>query len=267
MSNGIKYGADGMHQKTELLGDQAIALNEGLATFYGYLMNDSGYQKMVETLSDNRKRFFVEGASVLAGENELNKIAARERFILQDEEGDMHYPDGKPIVAFKYSWKTVPGKYLLFAEVTSIAFFSLFRNHTYQNKDTAYSMIRQTSVAMSRDWMRRFLTYACNQLGLIMEEYNDSQTGKADGSRISSMFPFALLDLLTHFGMTDSDYQKDYLLNALFKHPKAYTEYWNHRSKVQALVQADIDASPIKFNDALQKIKTYFKKPEMILAP
>ncbi len=263
----VTYGADGMHYLTELMGDQEGALNEGIATSYGYVMNDSAYQELVATLSDNSHRFFIEARSVLAGTNELYKITDRRQGNLKNNAGDVFYPDGKPVVAFWYRWKMVPGWYLLFAEVTSTSFFSLFRNYTYQNKDTTFSMIRQASIAMSPDRKKRFLTYSCNKLGLKMEEYNNSTKGKADGSRISSMFPFALLDLLTHFGMSDTIYKADLRRTNPEKYPKAYAEYWNHRNKVQALVQADINANPIRFNDALQKIIDYFRNPEMILAP
>lgn len=263
----ITYGADGMHYLTEIMGDQEGALNEGIATSFGYVMNDSAYDELVASMSDNSHRFFIEARSVHAGTNELYKITDRIQSNLKNNSGDVFYPDGKPVVAFWYRWTMIPGWYLLFAEVTSTAFFSLFRNNTYLNKDTAFSMIRQASTAMSPDRKKRFLTYACNQLGLKMEEYNNSTNGKVDASRISSMFPFALLDLLTHFGMSEDIYKADLRRTNPEKYSKAYAEYWNHRNKVQALVQADINANPIRFKDALQKIKDYFKKQEMILAP
>lgn len=263
----VTYGVDGMHYLNEIIGDQAGALNEGIATFYGYLLNDSAYQELVSSLSDTSRRYFVEARSVLGGDNELRKISDKQQSNLRNSAGNVFYPNGNPVVTFRYRWKTVPGWYLLFAEGTSTAFFSLFRNHTYQNKETAYFMIREASTAMSADRIKRQLTYACTQLALRMEAYNNSTKGEADKSRISSMFPYALLDLLTHFGMSDSLYKKDHRRTNPEKYSKAYTEYWNHRSKVQALVQTDIDASPIRFKDALQKIKDYFKKSEMILSP
>src|SRR5258706_5513763 len=97
-----------------------------------------------------------------------------------------------------------------------------------------------------------------------MEEYNASATGRADASRISSLLPFALLDLLTHFGMSDAEYQADYRRNNPDRGPRAFTEYFNRRAAIRALVQADITASPIRFQEALQSIINYCKQPANI---
>ena len=94
-----------------------------------------------------------------------------------------------------------------------------------------------------------------------METYNASAAGRADASRISSLFPFAVLDLLTHFGMTDAEYQADYRRNNADRDPRAYTEYFTRRAAVRTLVEGDIGANPIRFNEALQKIVDYCRQP------
>lgn len=266
--NAITYGADGMHyfSDAELLADQEGALNEGLATFYGYIMNDSALQGLMTELTSNSHRYFVEGRSFLAGQRELYTSPARvqSRLMTRDAAGNLvpqHYADGRDIIIFTYRWRDVPGFYILFAENTSTAFFSIFRNRSYANKDTATSMIRVTAQAMSPERRKRFLTYACNRLALSMETYNASATGRADASRISSIYPFAVLDLLTHFGMTDAEYRQDYTRNYADRDPRAFAEYFTRRAAIRALVQADIDASPIRFNEALQRIITYCKLP------
>ncbi|MBI5371972.1 MAG: hypothetical protein HZA79_08095 [Sphingobacteriales bacterium] len=266
--NAITYGADGMHyfSISELLGDQEGALNEGLATFYGFIMNDSALQKLMTEFTSTGYRYFVEGRSVLAGARELYTVADRRRTTLTDGEGHaQQYEGGGDITIFAYKWKDVPGFYLLFAESTSTAFFSIFRNQSYQNKDTALSMIRYTSTAMSPERRKRFLSYACNRIALKMEEYNNSAAGRADASRISSLFPFAVLDLVTHFGMTDDEFQADYRRNYADRDPRAFAEYFTRRAAIRALVQADINADPIRFDQALQSIINYCKQPANIL--
>jgi hypothetical protein len=265
--NAITYGADGMHyfNSAELLADQEGALNEGLATFYGYVMNDAAWQEQLDVLKSTGQRYFVEGRSFLAGQRELYTVPDRVRDVLSHRRDDgtlvtQRYANGDEIVIFTYRWHSVPGFYVLFAENTSTAFFSIFRNYTYRNKDTAMAMITTSSQAMSPERRKRFLTYACNRLALRMEAYNASAIGRADASRISSIFPFAVLDLLTHFGMTDAEYQADYRRNYADRDPRAYTEYFTRRAAIRTLVQADLGASPIRFNEALQKIVDYCRQ-------
>jgi hypothetical protein len=270
--NAITYGADGMHyfNTAELLGDQEGALNEGLATFYGYIMNDSAWQEQLQIMNSTGQRYFVEGRSFLAGQRELYTVPERVRTTLMtwDASGNrvpMRYANGDEITIFTYPWRNVPGFYILFAEATSTVFYSIFRNYTYTNKDTAMAMITTASQAMSPERRKRFLTFACNRLALRMEAYNASATGRADASRISSLFPFAVLDLITHFGMTDAEYRADYVRNYADQDPRAYAEYFNRRAAIRALVQADIEASPIRFQEALRRIVDYCRQPANIL--
>ncbi len=269
--NAITYGADGQHySRGELLADQEGALNEGLATFYGFVLNDSALQALTDYYNNTGYRYFVEGRSFLAGQHDLYTIADRVRSPLVHYHADgtqdiQHYAKGDEITIFSYRWRTVPGFFLLFNESVSTLFFSFVRNHTYANKDTAMSMIRYTAQGMSPERRKRFLSFACNRIALKMEEYNGSPTGRADTSRISSLFPFAVLDLLTHFGMSDSDYRADYRRNYADRDPRAFTEYFNRRNAIKALVQADINATPIRFREALRRLITYCKDPANIL--
>jgi hypothetical protein len=186
--NAITYGADGQHySRGELLGDQEGALNEGLATFYGFIMNDNALQELINYYTRADYRYFVEGRSFLAGQRDLFSIATRRRgplvHIVDGREVIQRYANGDEITIFSYRWRDVPGFYLLFNESISTLFFSFFRNQTYQNKDTAFSMIQYAARAMSQDRRKRFLTYACNRIALKMEEYNRSPAGVADASK------------------------------------------------------------------------------------
>ncbi len=41
------------------------------------------------------------------------------------------------------------------------------------------------------------------------------------------MFPIALLDMITHFGMTDAEFQLEFRRDQHAEDSKALTEYWN----------------------------------------
>lgn len=247
----ITYGADSNHYTYELLGDQEAALNEGLATYYGYMMNTAALNQLMTEYNDPGNRFFVEGRSVMAGQRELYTVASRTERTLTPG-----------VIVFDYTWRAVPGWYLLFSETTSTAFYSIFWSNSYRNRDTALSMVTFASRGMFNDRRKRFLTYACNRISIRMEEYNNSAAGRADTSRLSSLFPFAVLDLLTHFGMPDSVYQRDYRINYPDREPRAYAEYFTRRNEIRQLVQADLAASPVRFQQALQAIRQYCRRPD-----
>jgi hypothetical protein len=60
--------------------------------------------------------------------------------------------------------------------------------------------------------------------------------------------------------MSDADYQADYRRNYADRDPRAFAEYFTRRAAIRTLVQADINASPVRFMDALQKIKDYCRQ-------
>lgn len=259
----IAYGADGAHYVTELLGDQPLPLNEGLGTFYGYTVNRPGMNNLYAHLAADN--YFVENRSVLAGDPILNAIPSRTRFDVKDSHGNPILVNGIPVVFWLYPWKDIPGFYLLFSENTSTAFYSLYWDNAYNNKDTAFAFIGFSAHAMRNNQLTRYLTYSVNRIALKMEDYNATAAGQADASRTSSMLPFAILDLVTHFSMSDADYKADYDRNYPDRQPRAYTEYFtNHRNALRTLVQADLAANPVNLLAAMAKIKTYCQAPATI---
>jgi hypothetical protein len=251
----ITYGADQSHSTREIMGDQEAALNEGAGTFYGFTINNQGLTALDNYFTNAGYRYFLEGRSVCAGYPELYNVSARQR----REEGGATLWD--------YRWSDVPGFFLMFNENNATAFFANYWRNAFDNRDTAMSFLNHTFHAMWRDTLKRYLTYAINRLALKMESYAATPAGQADATKTSSMFPFALLDLITHFGMSQTEYQEDYRRNYPDREPRAFTQYWTHRAAVRQLVQADMTASPIRFAEAVRRIRDYFRAPATILTP
>ena len=254
----VTYGADESHYGNELQGDREAAFNEGIATFYGYTLNPAGITSMNNFHARGDARYFIEAQSVLAGEKELYTITGR----TAGKVGTSN--------VYKYTWLQLPGFYVPFSEETSVAYFSHFWLNVNGNKDQALDMIISASNAMYTDRKKRFLDYSANRLALQMEAFAATpagQTAKTNGTLTSSLYAFALLDLLTHFGMTDAEFKEDYERKYPDKNPKAYTSYWTHRPAIKQLVQAEIASSPIQFTAAVKKIHDYCKLPANIIVP
>ena len=67
------------------------------------------------------------------------------------------------------------------------------------------------------------------------------------------MFPFALLDMITHFGMTDAEFRTEFSRNPHAERSKALTEYWNHRAAIKKICDPHFAANPIRFKEAVAR--------------
>ena len=252
----ITYGEDGDHYSEELLGDQAAALDEGHGTFYGNLHNAAERRETIDFFTRDDHRYFVEARSVLAGSEPLYTVEER-------RSGTVGGTD-----VWEYKWEDVPGFYLLFSESTATAFYVFFWQHVNGDQDQAFEMITASSRDMWEDRLKRFLTFACNRLALQLEEYAASTEGQAArtaGTLTSSMFPFALLDILTHFGMSEEQYRADYRRRYPDREPRAFEAYWGHREAVQRLVEDHLSAAPIRIEEAVEAAHDYFRSSDRIL--
>ena len=248
----ITYGADETHYISEILGDQEAPLNEAFGTFYGYTINTAGAARLEQFFTRTDNRYELEGASVAAGSPVLNS-APRIRHRI----GENTY--------YQYRWLDVPGVFNLQNENNFTAFLYYFWLNANGSRDVTLQMLRDAanSVWSLEDTLKRYPTYMVNRIALRMEDYN-SNGGRTDATKTSSMFPFALLDLVMHFGFTERQYRADYDRNYPDRHPRAYTEYFAHRDAIRQLVLADLNASPIRFTEAVRKIKEYCMQPNTI---
>lgn len=261
----ITYGGDGSHWYSELLGEQHLPFEEGLGTFFGAVDNPEWNSKsLVPFFRRADERYHLESWSVLAGSPELNKAPRKEE--------DADPPDNsKPgrYAIYSYKWKDVPGFYILFNENTSTGFHYFFWKYANANTDSALAMVRRSAGSMFTDLHKRDLAYDVNRLSLQLEDYAATPAGraaKAAGTLTSSMFPYALLDLVTHFGLTEAQYKRELLVNYPDRVPKAEADYWARRDAVKQLVQSDLSGSPIDIEHAVQAVRDYFRTPDTILA-
>lgn len=252
----IAYGRDGSHYQAELLGDPEIALNEGLGTFFGYLHNEPERQQLIQFWQDDSARYFVEAQSVLAGNPTVNQAPRTQGTI------------GSTAVFF-YTWKNVPGYFVLNSEHTGTAYNLFFWQYTNGNRDQAFNMILEAAASMWDDYRKRDLFYETNRLALALERYAatpEGQAAKTAGTLTSSLYPFALLDILTHFGMTDAQYQQEYRRNYPDRDPAALADYFtNHRASIRRLVEGHLNASPIEIVQAVEVAHRYCQNASRIL--
>lgn len=260
----ITYGGDDSHWRSELLGDQPLSMEEGMGTFYGNMHNAAGMVDIVNFFRRTDERYLLESRSVLAGTPALwNAPHTEEERPIPETAAQT----GRYLVR-SYKWKDVPGFYLLFSESTSTAFYGMFWKYVNGNQGQALEMVNATAGAMWQSQRKRYLAYGVNRLALALEDFArtpEGQGAKRAGTLTSSMFAFALLDILTHFGMAEDEFRLEYTRQYPDRHPQAFTEYWSHRQAVKTLVQGNLNASPILIEEAIRAANRYFQESSRIL--
>jgi len=167
-----------------------------------------------------------------------------------------------------YEGQDVPGKFVLFSESTATAFHLLFWKYTNGSRDQAFDMIFNVARDVFKDRLHRFLAYSVVRLALQLEQMAATPEGaaaKTAGTLTSSLYPFALLDLLTHFGMDRATFEREIQAQNPSRLPRAYAEYWNHREAIKALVAGDLAANPMRVENAALAIHRYCQQPARIL--
>jgi hypothetical protein len=246
-------------------------MEEGLGNFYGLLDNPAWAQRqVVEFFRDPSERYWLDSRSLLSGRPEvwdaphvetINNDPKRFPKLLEKKTGTYIYR--------QYKWADVPGFYVLFNETSSTAFHYFFWKHAVGNRDTALAMIRRSEVPMTRNVRNKFLAFSVNRLALDLEDLASRPDGQAlrkDGKLTSSLYPYALLDLITHFGMTEEKYKQELTKVNPDRQPRAFKEYWGRRDAIRQLVTANLSANPIQIEEAAKAIHDYCRRDDAILA-
>ena len=252
----VVYGKDNMHRKEELIGGQAKALNEGFSNFYQYTYNPVQMKEFLPFFDRENHRYFVEKQSPLGGAKRLMAVKGK-------IEGKV-----KKTPVWAYRWHDIPGFFLLFSESTTTGYLSYFHQFAYGNSDLALRMIDSVANEIHHTRRKRLLAYVANQLALQMESFPHTLEAleyDVNKQLTSSMFPFALLDLVTHYGMTEEEFRRECRKTNPTQYALAFEAYWKHRNKVKYQVLPHLHDRPIRFKEAVAHVHKYFQQEETIL--
>ncbi len=266
----LAYGQGG-HYNEEILGDQEAPHNEGMGTFFGRMHNNAEWTRQVTTFFNNADlRYFVDAQSIPAGWEELYRVAARRPDRMSTLNSNIVPNSANDFAIWRYRWLDVPSFYLLFSESTPTAFYVFFWQNVNGDRNQALQMILNFAADAWDNRRRRFLLYTANHLALQMETWAATpagQTARTAGTATSSMFPYALVDVLTHCGFSDADYQAEIRREHPPRTSRAATEYFNHRAALCTRVRPMLTASPVRIEDAVREAATYFRQAATILTP
>lgn len=290
----ISYGGDAGHWGNEIMADQQMALDEGLATFWGLEANRVGKDSLITWLNKKSHRFVLGSHSFLTGTPAMwnsphdvlftGTIPANRKIGLSPNDTiQLVSPDiqtGANYELRHYKWLDVPGQFVLYNEQMFQAFALLFNDFAFERKDTAFNKILSAAKVMTPPNQRlRYPALMANHLANSMERYASTTRGRAEetaGNLTSSMFAYALYDIITHFSMTETDFKRELSVSMAtyvpVPKPKAFDQYWTHRAAVKAVVCPHLGGNNcqsgpgnIDIIAAVTSARTYFRDPSRIL--
>lgn len=291
----ISYGGDKGHWFTEIQADEQQAMDEGLGYFWALEHNPPMATELDSFLNDNNHKFLLGSRSFLTGTSQMwnapHTVICSGPLPCVDTNGNdwnislntSITPSTGSYELRKYKWLDVPGEYVLYNEQMSEAYFYLFHQYGYQQKDTAYNKIFDATRILSihANQRQRYPAHVANMLANSMEAYARTPAGQqeaANGTLVSSMFAYALYDLLGHFGRTEDGLRREFDINSAtyISHtpkPLAFQQYWSHRDQIKNLVCQHLggnqclpnSAGNIDIHQAVVALRDYFRAPATIL--
>jgi hypothetical protein len=290
----ISYGGDAGHWFEELQADQQQPMDEGLGNFWALEYNPPSSTEMDEFLNNRNPKFLLGSRSFLSGVSNMWNSP----HIVRCSGLPCVTPDGHTMAVQlntsitpssggyelrEYRWLDVPGEFVFYNELMSESYFYLYHQYGFNNRDTAYNKLLSAVKTLCNYPVQRYRhpAHVANMLANSMEAYARTAAGQAEqanGTLVSSMFAYALFDIVTHFGMSDADLQREFDINSAtyIPHtpkPIAFTQYFARRAQVKQIACPFLggpnctpnSTGAIDIHRAVREVKSYFTNPATIL--
>jgi hypothetical protein len=289
----ISYGGDKGHWGNELQADPQSALDEGLATFWGLDRNAAGRTNLINWLNDNTPRLALGSHSFLTGIPLMwdqphtvlvNAEVPANRVITLASGGTItlvspSIQTGARYELRSYRWLDVPGKFVFYNEQMFQAFALSFFENALPSRTQAFNMMLDAAKAMTPPNNRlRYPAHMANGLANGLEAFARTPEGRAaetSHTLVSSMFAYALMDIVTHFGMSEADLRREFTINMSTYNsttqPLAFNAYWAHRAAIKAIACPNLGGADctgtgtIDFMRAVRDVKNYCTDSSRIL--
>lgn len=289
----ISYGGDGGHWGSEIQADQQSALDEGLATFWGLEKNRVGRDSLIVWLNKKNERLYLGSHSFLTGTAAMwnaphavvftGTIPANRKVTPPGwntiELVSPHIQTGAGYELRGYKWLDVPGQFTFYNEQMFQAYALFFHENAMPTRNDAFDMMLRAARRMTPPNNRlRYPALFANALANELEAFARTPAGRAaetNRNLVSSMFAYALYDIVTHFGMTEADMRREFTINmetyAPVPRPLAFNNYWAQRDALKQLVCPFLGGPNCTGNGnidivrAATEARTYFTAPARIL--
>ena len=290
----ISYGGDRGHWFDELQADEQQPMDEGLGYFWALEHNPPMTTELDNFLNAKGNRMSLGSRSFLTGVPEMWNAphtvvcsgipcvsADGHTYNVQLNTSITPATGGYQLRS--YRWLDVPGKFVFYNEQMSEAYFYLFHKYGFLQRDTAYNKVFNAvkKLCVSANQRHRYPSHVANMLANSMEAYARSAAGQGEANNrtlVSSMFAYALYDLLGHFGQSEADLKREFDIHSATyipytPKPLAFNQYWAHRNAIRQLACPHLGGDScnptatgnIDIHRAVAAVRDYFKNPATIL--
>jgi hypothetical protein len=298
------FGGDLNDWNQELLADQQVPVYFGLSSFWSLYRNAADKDSLIRFLNNAGYRFWLGNLSYLNGIREMwdsphqvigtvpipDPDGNKQRIVHitlpggSAEEVRLQWPGirtGEEYQLRSYKWLDVPGNYVFYNVYMFEGFMLMFHEYAFNNRIVAFNMIFNAASAMTPfDQRLRYPAFVANQLATSMESYARTDAGRREqsaGTLTSSMFVYALYDIMTHFGMSEENMRTEILRNGdyipLNPQPLALANYWALREAVRQLACPYLGGNlcqsgstgTIDIRRAVEVVRDYFRNDSRIL--
>ncbi|MBT1709631.1 hypothetical protein KK062_15415 [Fulvivirgaceae bacterium PWU5] len=288
----VSYGGDKGHWGDELQADEQSALDEGLATFWGLERHTNGRNHLLNWLNRNDSRLFLGSHSFLTGVPEMwNRPHVMEFTTTIPANREVTPPHRSTITLVNsyietgaryelrsYRWLDVPGKFVFYNEMMFQAYAWFFFDQGLPSRTEAFDvMMRACQVMTPPNNRLRYPGILATALASELEAYAGTPAGRAAETNhrlVSSMFAYALYDIVTHFDISDAELTQRFSISRSLSTatpPQALTQYFTHRAAVKQLACPHlggpncVGTGTINFARAVTEVKNYFTDSSRIL--
>lgn len=289
----ISYGGDSGHWGSELQADQQSPLDEGLATFWGLEKNRVGRDSLVAWLNKKNERLYLGSHSFLTGTPAMwnaphgvvfSGTIPANRTVTPPGWNPIrlvspHIQTGAGYELRSYKWLDVPGKFGFYNEQMFQAFALFFYENSMPSRNDAFDMMLRAAKNMTRPNNRlRYPALFANALANELETFARTPAGRTaetNHALVSSMFTYALYDIVTHFGMAEADMKREFTINMEtylpVPKPLAFNNYWSHRDALKQRICPFLGGPNCTGNGnidivrAASEAKAYFTEASRIL--
>lgn len=290
----ISYGGDRGHWFDELQADEQQPMDEGLGYFWALEHNPTMTTELDRFLNHKGERFTLGSRSFLTGTPRMWDAphtvlcsgipctnAAGDTFNVTLNTNITSPTGGYELRSYK--WLDVPGDFVFYNEQMSEAYFYLYHRYAFANRDTAYNKVFDAvkKLCINVNQRHRYPAHAANMFANSMEAYARSAAGQSEAASntlVSSMFAYALYDVLTHFGQSENALRRAFDINSATyipytPKPIAFTQYWAHRNQVRQIACPFLGGNScnpgatgnIDIHRAVAAVRDYFKDSSRIL--
>ena len=225
-------------------------VEEATGYFFNGLYNNEERQQLGVFFRNNARKYAI---------SEENKLYKNGKWIPKNQNNFKY--QGRHFYSFR--WNEMPAEKLMHFPSTTLFLYHFLWKYSPE-REQALEMIIEASNKMWNDFDHRNPFYATHFLAYELEDFAATEEGKAAqrrGELVSPMLPYALMDFLTHYDLTNTEMADLFGKHKTKRQNKALAAYiGGHRAVIKKQLAPYLDPHHKIREEGVIQLFTYLKK-------